>query len=251
MRYTALPAVRQGDSPGTNRGCKNVRPAVPKMHMRTSLPAAIAALLLIGAGCGAAPETPAADAPGANAPVSANRPPVNAPVTDAPPATPPNQGVRALPAAAGVDATWQTYENEALGFTFQAPTRGRYAPTWEVTFVAEGDSAIVDGCYRQGASEDRSPERLSANGLTFCRSFFREGAAGSVYMTQHVVTKMGPRYAHLAFTKKAANAGMLDCATPPASGLSVSSEACVPFDLDEFDAQIEMIIATFRLVENP
>lgn len=250
MRYTARPAERQGDSPGTNRGCQTGRAAVPLMHMRTSLlPAAMAALMLLGAGCGDAPETPAANAPGTDAPVTADRPPVDVPVTDVPPAMPPGQEVRALPAATGVDETWETYTNRALGFTFRAPTRGRYAPTWEVTFVAEGDAAIVDGCYQDGAREDRTSERLSTDGVTFCRSFSREGAAGSVFLTQHVVTKMGPRYAHLAFTKKATNAGMLECPTPPASGLSVSSEACVPFALDEFDAQIEAIIATFRLVE--
>lgn len=217
--------------------------------MRISRPLMVSslALLLVGAGCDRA-AAPGADAPPANRP-AANAPAaargngnVNAPAVGG--------DARILPAPTGIDDTWKTYTNTSLGFTFQTPTRGRYAPMWEVTFIDQDDASIVDGCYQDSAREDRTPERLLSSGFTFCRSFSREGAAGSVYLTQHVVTKRGPRiYIHLAFTKKAVNAGMLDCAVPPESGLSVSSEACVPFDMAAFDGQIETIISTFNLNE--
>lgn len=228
--------------------------------MRTSLSLAVVGLLLMGAGCGFGGSSQANVNTGAGA--NANRPPANVNargnVNAAANANinvnvnaPAPSGVRELPAATGVDATWETYTNDAIGFTFQAPTRGRYAPTWEVTFLAEGDARIQDGCFVDAQNESRTADRFSVDGVIFCRTFAREGAAGSVYLTQHVITKMGPRYVHLAFTKRAVNAAVLECATPPESGLSVSGDACIPFVMADFDAQIENIIATFRLVENP
>src|SRR5690606_38079230 len=45
------------------------------------------------------------------------------------------------------DNAWQTYTNAALGFSFNWPDKGRYAPTWEVTFSKDGDESVKDGCY--------------------------------------------------------------------------------------------------------
>lgn len=226
--------------------------------MRTPLSLALAGLLLMGAGCGASSSTEtninvstgakanvngaAAVNAGVNANVSAGAN-VNANVNSN--TNVPSGEVRDLPAATGVDATWQTYNNAALGFTFKTPTKGRYAPTWEVRFLAENDTDVENGCYITAQNQAVEAVRLRVGDAVFCQTATNEGAAGSVYVTRHVVTKKGTRYILLAFTKRAVNAGMLDCATQPESGLSVSSDACIPFDMAAYDAQIEQIISTF------
>jgi len=126
------------------------------------------AVVLFGAGCGAAPKTESV--PSAPEPVAANTPAETTPTT---PATTPNEELvvagetRAL-TAADVTDTWETYTSKSLGFSFDWPTKGRYAPEWEVKHYQSDSSDISNGCVK-GRSFDLSQiSRASVGTTVFC-----------------------------------------------------------------------------------
>lgn len=224
--------------------------------MRFSRPLIVStiALLLLGAGCDRAAE-PAAKTPPINRPTTnvpaANLPTINAPAaaantnTNAPT---PASGVRELPAATGIDGTWQTYTNAALGFSFQTPTKGRYAPTWEVSFLKSDDARIVDGCYVPDANPDGTPERVvgSAPVTDFCVSASGDAGAGNFYVIRDAVTRINNTYVRINFVNHAYNAGAVGCNPMPESGMSTNATSCIPFIEAEYQTQIDNILATFN-----
>lgn len=224
------------------------------MHVSRPLIVSTIALLLLGAGCNSASEpatnTPPINRPTTNAP-AANRPAVNTPVAVANTNTntpTPASGVRALPAATGIDSTWTTYRNTALGFSFQTPTKGRYAPTWEVGFLKLDDAHIVDGCYVPDANPDGAPERVvtSAPVTDFCVSASGDAGAGNFYVIRDAVTRINNTYVRINFVNHVYNAGAVGCTPMPESGMSTSATSCVPFVEAEYQAQIDTILATFN-----
>ncbi len=210
--------------------------------MRT--PAALGLIsLLVLAGFGCSGAAPAANTPAANVPATTGNANAN---VNAPAAT---SGARQLPAATGIDATWRTYTNKALGFTLQTPTEGRYAPTWEVNFPKPGDAHIVDGCYVPDAYAEGAPERVQVNGIDFCVSASEDAGAGQFYVMRDAVTKIGETFVRIAFVNHTVNAGNVDCNPMPESGKSTSATSCVPFIAADYQAQIDAILATFRLTQ--
>lgn len=201
-------------------------------------------LLLLGFGCSKTAE-PVANTPPANRPTM-NAPTVNAPKVNAPAA--PASGARELPAATGIDNTWKTYTNAALGFSFQTPTKGRYAPTWEVSFLKSDDAHIVDGCYVPDANPDGAPERVAARApvTEFCISASGDAGAGNFYVIRDAVTRINNTYVRINFVNHAYNAGAVGCNPMPESGMSTSANSCLPFIEAEYRAQIDNILATFN-----
>ncbi len=220
------------------------------MYLSRPLVVSATVLLLLGVGCSraaapaantAAVNRPAANAPAAvantNVPTAAN---VNTPASAS--------GVRTLPAASGIDDTWKTYTNKALGFSFQTPTKGRYAPTWEVSFLKSDDAHIVDGCYVPDASSNGAPERVvgSAPVTDFCLSASGDAGAGNFYVIRDAVTRINNTYVRIHFVNHAYNAGAVGCNPLPESGMSTNATSCVPFVEAEYRAQIDNILATFN-----
>jgi len=178
------------------------------MAIRKTVVPAIAALLLIGVGC--APTTsPSADSP--------------AQETDAPATSKPDSEAGAdasLETTVPLDDTWKTYVNKALSFEFNWPTKGRYAPRWEVTFVSEGDARIKDGCIVEGSAGTR---HVTVGASTFCHSWKDDGSGP----TDWYAVKHDSRYAVIRFTKSP---------TVPDEG----------FSLEEYRAHLDQIISTYK-----
>ncbi|MEK7473562.1 MAG: hypothetical protein AAB668_02450 [Patescibacteria group bacterium] len=203
----------------------------------------IAALALLGAGC----FSPAPEAPPTVAPT---------PVKPAPSAPTPSEPTPSEPAPSTpsgyelpeIDATWQTYTNNALGFSFQYPTKGRYAPEWEMSIVSESDAKMKDGCYFDEQTDAGTEKRVAIDGREFCRTNAMDPAAGSRYYTYQYATKFGSSYALLSFTKRAVNGDNYD--EPACRGKIVFSfGGCVEFVPADFEAHLDQIMNTFTETE--
>ncbi len=113
-------------------------------------------------------------------------------------------------AAPGVDDTWQTYTSRSGDFSFKWPTKGSYAPTWEVTLLNASDPELKDGCDTGKDIPLKNAEQITTDaGVTFCHTSQNEGAAGSAYYTDAFTTKVGDSYAVITLTKHVSSAGAL------------------------------------------
>ncbi len=121
-----------------------------------------------------------------------------------------------------IDDTWQAYTNKSLGFRFNWPTKGRYAPNWDVSFLKSDDANIADGCY--GNDNTR---RVSVGEVSFCRT----GAVTDEdkLATDRYVTKHGETYVVMTFNKE-----------------KTTAEG---FDWNEYHAFLDQIVSTFKLGE--
>ncbi|TAK05210.1 hypothetical protein EPO33_04520 [Patescibacteria group bacterium] len=237
--------------------------------MRTPLSFALAGLLLVGAGCNRAA------APAANT-ATANRPAANIPAattnTNAPTTAnvnvnvpTPASGVRTLPAASGIDGTWKTYTNKALGFSFQTPTKGKYAPEWEVKLIDTAtllrQEYLQGGCYsiifasmpgRQGDTE----EYVSVGGREFCHASLGNPFADGFGHVDIYTTNIGSRTVAIIFRKVTHNPATCMDTDPVCADAFAKKELVLSFAsgrslfiLDEYQAQLDTIIATFRVTE--
>lgn len=190
------------------------------------------ALVFLGAGC--APQT---------------TPPVSQPA--------PNAGTNVAPQAeqrtlvpTQTDDTWKTYANPALKFSFLFPTKGRYAPQWEVK-IFRRDAAEVQDCYAvPGASIGQVRLAKTPEGRAFCTIRGSEGAAGTAYFTDAYQTKIGTSAVVVIFTKKAFMADIGDCVRAP--GQNFWSEfakpgSCIPFSEEEYQKTLDGIMGTFKV----
>jgi len=130
----------------------------------------------------------------------------------------------ALPA---IDNTWKTYENKALGFSFQWPTKGKYAPQWNEETVKTDDSRLKDGCLIvQPLLMHGEPAHVTLNGTEFCHTITIEGTAGTAHRSDDYLTKNGGQYILITFTK-----AYVDDASK--------------FDTAAYGAHLDQIVSTF------
>lgn len=177
------------------------------MRVSKKLITLAAALLLVGAGC-------SSNAP-ANTDGTAEKTAdvaKEAPTTEKDEAKTPSTTV-------AIDDTWQPYVNKALNFEFKTPTKGRNAPRWEVTFVAEAEAKIKDGCM---VIDGGTAKKTTVGGTEFCHSMSAVGTTA----TDHYATKNGSRYVVITFTK-----------VPP-TGVT-------DFSWDEYRDHLDQIMSTF------
>jgi hypothetical protein len=201
--------------------------------------ATIAFLLVAGFGCGRAP---AVDEPSGTP--DAARVEIVPPAEVRPQETivPAAEGAMTLETTVQLDDTWKTYTNAALGFSFRWPSKGRYAPDWEVRFFGENSDKMQDGCFDEGAVERNPSAQVTVGGVGFCHSSFEEGAAGSRYLVDHYATKKGSQYVVISFTKRTTSAAALGCT---GFELSASPAACVEFDEKAYLELLNQIVSTF------
>ncbi len=147
-----------------------------------------------------------------------------------------DETIKQLPA---IDATWETYTDKAQTFEFNWPTRGRYAPTWEVKF-ADKDCAGEEEGSRQ------SKNTFEVNGVLFCHVSMQEGAAGSFYLTDVYTTKRDNHYVTITFNKKLASADAMGCDFVNQYPYSTSGQTCIPFDQAIYMSHLDQIISTFK-----
>lgn len=112
-----------------------------------------------------------------------------------------------------IDSTWKTYTNKSGEFSFQWPTKGRYAPKWDSTY-ADTDPCI-DG------------ETKVLNGNTFCHSMsaFR---SDNLILTHMYTIPFGKKFIVMSFSKETAQEG---------------------FDEALFDAHLDQIMSTFTFLK--
>lgn len=157
-----------------------------------------------------------------------------------------------LMSAAQTDETWKTFENTRVGFSFQYPTKGKYAPEWEVKVFDQNAREVQDYYYVDGASLDDVRNARTTDGRHFCTVHASEGAAGSAYFTDAYATAVGKSVVVILFTKKAIMADIGDCVRAP--GQNYWSEfakpgSCVPFSETEYRQVLDGIASTFKTKE--
>lgn len=200
--------------------------------------APLAALALLGAGCFSpdpAPTAPPATPPVTGSPTTPTTPPstppptsggeTTEPTTTVPTSTAPNAPAAPTSPLAPIDATWKTYTNASLKFSFQYPTRGRYAPTWGVTFVKTDDAKMQDGCYQGAGNPRQNAGTLFVGDKKFCVTRYEEGAAGQRYLTDYYAVEHKGTVVLIAFSKQ------------------VTSDS--NFDIGVYNATLDQIVGTF------
>lgn len=222
----------------------------------------IVTLSLFGAGC-FSPDAPPVTPPAPPVPVAS---PVKPTPTPAPEPTPSPEPISApvpvtdikLPT---IDDTWKTYTNKAETFSFQWPTKGKYAPTWSVKIVSEKDLAYKDGCYYGLYSPDqpnrKPPVKLTVNGTEFCHAPLGDGFAGGFGFYDTYTAKVDNQVISIAFEKIAHGAGAcMDtnavCKQANDKGamvLSYSTGAYSIFVEDEYLAHLDQIVGTFKTLK--
>jgi hypothetical protein len=210
-----------------------------------------AALVSLGAGC-----LPGGDTADNRLPESPQR--EVSPVPDKTPSIPreepdamENDLDDAEPAAelSPIDDTWNTYENEATGFTFLWPTRGRYAPEWEVSFIADDDSRTSEGCLFDDNRHNRTRDilNIAVDGIELCHTRFVEGAAGSIYYIDYYLGELKGTNVLFTFTKRLANGDNFENESCHGKTVLAMGDSCVPFDDEVYRAHLDQIMATLSV----
>lgn len=164
-------------------------------------------LLTMGAGCASLSTTTPVSQPvivPTTSTSDSSLTPNTSPVTVAP--TPSSDGARAL-VAAEPDATWVLYTNKALGYTVNTPTKGKYTPTWEMKYVDQSDSHIINGCYFNinptPKNEAVSDTVVVPDGTKFCHIKSEFGDSPSLFVVDGYTTVLGKKFIVIEFTKVA------------------------------------------------
>lgn len=194
------------------------------------------ALAFLGAGCTPTP------APTTQTPAQT---PVQWPLTDNGEA---NTWQPELLTPATTDETWKTYTNTALGFSFATPTKGRYAPEWEVKIFRDDAKEVSDGYAAEGARIDTARLGKTSDGREFYISQGTEGAAGSIYFNDAYSTHIGKSVIVIIFQKKAIMADIGDCKRADGQkywSQFATPQSCIPFSEEEYFKTLDGIVGTF------
>lgn len=235
---------------------------ITRNYMNTIVPrslwiAPLAALALLGAGCfspdpAPAPVTPPATPPVTGSPTTPTTPPTTPPVTSGgettePTTTVPTSTAPTAPTGplAPIDATWKTYTNASLKFSFQYPTRGRYAPTWGVTFVKTDDAKMQDGCYQGAGSPRQNTGTLFVGDKKFCVTRYEEGAAGQRYLTDYYATEHKGTIVLITFSKQFTNGDNFEDEACHGKLVVASGNTCTPVDVGVYNATLDQVVGTF------
>jgi hypothetical protein len=140
-----------------------------------------------------------------------------------------------------IDETWRTYASKQNDFSFKWPTRGRYAPTWDVQFADQDCDAAADG---------RTKTTLAVGGFSFCHMSWKDAAAGTTYLNDVYTTKVGSHFVVISFLKKAYSAGALNCSFANEYPFSTSAQTCIKFEEPAYYAHLDQIVGTFKNAGN-
>ena len=170
------------------------------------------AFALFGAGCFGSstptptpsPETPAPSSSVSSPSTSVN---VNASVSST--------------ALTPVDDTWKTYTSRAGDFSFQWPTKGRYAPTWGTSF-SDTDCVATENGVDVGST-------LTVGSQTFCHQSSISATGETPALLDVYTTKFGSKYIVISFEKK---------------GYSSNT-----FDNAAYHATLDQIVGTFKMLK--
>lgn len=205
--------------------------------------AIIVALLTMGAGCvlpQSDPVRPDIAPPQTTLPFSQQPPAADEPIAP--------QSEVMLPAT--TDETWKLYTSKAFGFTIFMPTKGLYAPQWEVKIVSLDDPHVNNGCYfyqtdAQGQMTVTAPV-ITQDGVAFCLTSADDSGAGQRYEIADFSTIIENKMVVIEFSKHTVNTDMMDCPNMT-ERYSLSGTACIPFVRETYISTLLGIMGTFRM----
>lgn len=203
-------------------------------------------LAAVGAGCASDDATtPPESTPPAATSTMPNQPSSPTSSDSGTPVIPDSSATSVNPGS--VDTTgWETYTNATIGYSFQYPTKGTFAPEFNVQTLPNTHPFIKDGCYDNG---DLGPmaqtDRVAIGGETFCRTRTLEGAAGSTYNNEYWVTSRGNWSSVIIFTKRYVTDPRIIGGCED-GGADVGTAKCRGFDLQGYQHFIEQIMSTLR-----
>lgn len=204
------------------------------------------ALVLVGAGCSLGSETK----------TETEMPPV--PVvktetktetkTEVKTETSPSSGETQTLTPATTDDTWKTYTNAALGFSFMWPTKGRYAPEWEVK-VYDLKNPNIPECFLTAQYETEPIVSLGGD-LAFTRSHFKAASVDhtSLYHCYSLALPNENSRIVIGFSKQYYPADEACLKGTNASGTSVKG-VCSPFVEADYQSALDGIVGTFKKTE--
>jgi len=203
----------------------------------------LALIALAGAGCASAEPTQPSQPQEPTKPVGTITNPSN-PATPSNPTTTPTTSSTASPLPT-IDATWKTYSNNVLKFSFQYPTIGTYAPTWGVNILKPNDAKLLEGCYQGDANPRQNKGELQVGDTTFCVTRYEDAGAGQRYETDYYVGGLNGSVVLLTFSKHLTVGDNFD--DPACHGQLVvsSGTTCKPVDLGVYNAALDQIVKTY------
>jgi hypothetical protein len=208
--------------------------------------APLAALALFGAGC-FQPEPVSVTPPVAitpAVPVVVPAPtPAPTPVPTPTPTTVPTTGAPVV--LPSIDDTWKVYTNKGETFSFQWPTKGRMAPTWEVLMP----KTLTDGCYINAElGENFEKSTLTAGGLTFCHTSVQGAATSHRYLTDYYATVVDGQNVVISFEKVLVVGDVIgDGKCTGVLVLPSSTEnPCLVVDPTAYASHLDQIVGTFK-----
>lgn len=211
---------------------------------------------LLGAGCaGSTSTTPSANTATKQTVIIDNKPvgtkPTDVATTPTTPTTAPDTTMssdrvvdpKELPV---IDSSWKTYSNSAVSVSFQYPTKGRYAPEYQVELLQPLDARLSGGCMNP-QSERRTPDgTLIVGDSTFCVVREGDAGAGQRFYTDSYTVPRGERIVLITFTKRLANGDMFEDVACHGKVVISSGTSCIPFDEALYRAHLNQIISTYR-----
>lgn len=217
-------------------------------------------LALVGAGCMGSEPTPAS--PNTNTPPAptgsvkpadtkpadtdtAPKPTDMAPVPTPDTVMSPDRDVdeKELPV---IDGTWKTYTNAAYKFSFQYPTKGRYAPEWNVSILSQGDARLMDGCKKPEGELRTTSGPFIVGGTSFCVVREVDAGAGQRLYTDSFTAPLGDKFVQISFSKRLANGDLFEDESCHGKTVISSGTSCILFDEALYRAHLNQIVATYR-----
>ena len=145
-----------------------------------------------------------------------------------------------------IDGTWKTYSNTSFKFSFQYPTRGRYAPEWNVSIMRADDARLEGNCLKPEATVRTINTSLVVGDSTFCIVRTVDAGAGQRYYTDAFTAPLGDRIVLITFNKRLANGDLFEDESCHGKTVISSGTSCIPFDEALYRAHLNQIVSTYR-----
>lgn len=145
-----------------------------------------------------------------------------------------------------IDGTWKTYSNASLKFSFQYPTRGRYAPEWNVSVMHADDARLEGNCLKPEAQARTINGSLVVGDSTFCIVRTVDAGAGQRYYADAFTAPLGDRIVLITFNKRLANGDLFEDESCHGKTVISSGTTCILFDEALYRAHLNQIVSTFR-----
>lgn len=146
-----------------------------------------------------------------------------------------------------IDGTWKTYTNAQHKFSFQYPTRGRYAPEWSVEVLDPQDPKLENGCVKPEADERAGQTKFMVEETAFCVTREMDAGAGQRLLTDSFTTPRVDKIVRISFTKRLSLGDMFDDDKCHGNLVFSSGATCTIFDEALYRAHLNQVVSTYRV----